>query len=125
MTIEARCDCLSADVKRDIMNSNLSDDLKDEFMRARTCGEISDSDVISIIRRSGPHGSLREVIPAMRKYGLTHSDISDKLLEMRNEDKIILEPGLPIGLTGAELEAVTILTSRARYAYATTKRSRV
>ena len=125
MSIEARCDCLSADVKRDIMNSNLPDDLKDEFMRARTCGEISDSDVISIIRRSGSLGSLREVIPAMRKYGMTHSEISDKLLEMRNDGKIDLEPGSPIGLTGAELEAVTILTSRARYAYATTKRSRV
>ena len=125
MPTEARCDCLSAAVKRDIMDSNLPDDLKDEFMRARTCGEISDSDVISIIRQSGLHGSLKEVIPAMRKYGLTHSEISDKLLEMRNEGKIDLEPGSPIGLTDADLEAVTILTSRARYAYASTKRSRV
>jgi hypothetical protein len=124
MGVEARCDCLSKSVKESIMKSNLSDDIKDEFMRARTCGEISNSDVILIIRQSGLHGSLNEVIPAMRKYGLTHSEISDKLLEMRNDGEIDLEHGSPIGLTGADLEAVTILTSRARYAYAKVRKGR-
>ena len=124
MGVEARCDCLSKSVKESIMKSNLPDDIKDEFMRARTCGEIHDSDVIMIIRKSGYLGSLREIIPEMGKYGLTHSEISDKLLEMHSSDKIYLERGLPIGVTGAELEDITISTPTARYAYAKVRKGK-
>jgi len=54
----------------------------------------------------------------MKKYGLTKSEIDEKILDMREEDLIKLEVGTPIWETAEELREITISTEKNRFNYA-------
>jgi hypothetical protein len=97
-----RCYCIDKDIKHQINISNLSQDLKNTFSDIRACGHISERKVIEIIQQCKSE-SIKCVIDEMKKYGLTESEIDEKILDMREEDLIKLEVGTPIGETAEEL----------------------
>jgi len=115
------CDCLSKDAKELVERSNLDIDLKKQLLGSRTCGEIRESELFAILTDPGVRkysGTLKMIIPEIMKHGLTKAEVDSKLLALSEAGKIHLEVGTPIGVHGPELDAITINTPFARYAYA-------
>jgi hypothetical protein len=115
--MKIRCDCIDKETKDQINISNLYQDLKRAFSDIRTCGQISERKVIEIVQNC-KDDYIKCVINEMKKYGLTKSEIDEKILDMREKDLLRLEVGTPIGATEEELKEETISTERNRFNYA-------
>jgi hypothetical protein len=116
--MKIKCDCIDKDTKDQINNSNLPPNIKNIFSNLRTCGHISEKKVLEIIDdcKSRP---IKCVIDEMKKFGLTKSEIDEKVLNMREKGMIELEVGTPIGIeTIEQLKDVTISTEKNRFNYA-------
>lgn len=119
------CFCIDKRSKEELINSNISDELNSIIKDIRECGDVPDSEILSILRdnQRGPYaGRLSLTIDKLKELGMHKKEIDEKILEFRERDLIELEVGTPIGATEEEIKEVCVSTEKNRFCYAKVKR---
>jgi len=112
------CACISKEHKSSIEKSNLDNSIKNLFINIKTCGELTDYNVISIIEECGGIKTipLKCVINKLKSAGLNKEELTNILLHLRQDNIIQLEVGTPF-VDINEIKNVTIETDKNRFAY--------
>ncbi len=98
-----KCNCVSQEVKKQIMDSNLSDNIKQKFSSIRTCSElIKIEDFVRILHKEilQTHFASRPIIYKVRervseKLGITDEEFNNYLFECVRKGWITLIEGSP------------------------------
>lgn len=123
---KVKCFCFDKDTKEELLNSDISNELKSIIKEIRVCGNVPDSEILSIIKdgqsSSSYTGRLSLTINKLKELGMNKEEIDEKILELREKGLIELEVGTPIGATIEEINEMCVSTEKNRFCYAKLKR---